>query len=79
MLPIKFPQESRIEDVNKKIGMVCILVARVVFNMAYQKFCPTSKLVLPLPKDGCMNRLGDLPRIIRLFGHQTKHKYQVPC
>lgn len=31
--------------------MVCISVARVVFNMVDQKACPLSKLVLPLSQD----------------------------
>lgn len=79
MLPIKFSQESRTEDVNEKMQMVCILVARVVFNTAYQKPRPLSKPIPPLPKDGCVNRLGDLSIIIWLFGYQTKARHQIPC
>lgn len=93
MLPTEFPQEKvvfqqlyferenylRTEHVNKKIGTACISVACAVLNTAYQKPYPLSRLVLPLPKDGYANMLGDLPIIIRLIGHQTKPKYHIPC
>ena len=72
-------KDLRTEPVDKKIGTVCISAACAVFNMDFQNSYPLSRPIPPLPKDRSVNMPGDLPIIIRLSGHQTKPKYQIPC